>query len=153
MERILVVEDDPDVRLMLVRLLELEGFEAQGVTSGPEAVQALDRGAFDLVVLDLMLGETSGYDVLRQMEQQGNREHVKVLMLTARASETDILDGWRHRVDEFRTKPFDVSDLVEAIRGTLNRTPEELSRWREGQLRRAELFTNLETVFEGGAST
>jgi hypothetical protein len=56
-------------------------------------------------------------------------------------------------VDEFRTKPFDIPDLIEAVRGTLDRTPEELSRWREGQLRRAELFNNLESVFEGGAST
>jgi DNA-binding response OmpR family regulator len=152
MARILVVEDDPDVRMMLVKVLELEGFSAHGVASGPEAVGALDRGAFDLVLLDLMLGETSGYDVLREMEQQGHREHVKVLMLTARASETDILEGWRQRVDDYRTKPFDVSDLIEAVRETLDRTPEELSRFREAQLRRAELFNHLEAVFEDRAS-
>jgi two-component system OmpR family response regulator len=151
MARILVVEDDPSVRHMLVTVLELEGFSVHGVGSGPDAVASLDRGAFDLVVLDLMLGETSGYDVLRQMEHQGHREHTKVLMLTARGSETDILQGWRHQVDEYRTKPFDVSDLIEAVNETLDRTPEELSRFREAQLRRAELFNNLEAVFEDGA--
>jgi DNA-binding response OmpR family regulator len=152
MERILVVEDDAAVRQMLVRILELEGFSVHGAGGGAEAVTALEAEPFDLVVLDLMLGETSGYDVLRQMDQIGQREHTKVLVLTARASEPDILDGWRHRVDDFKTKPFDASDLVEAVRETLDRTPEERARFRDDQLRRAELYHNLEAVFEDGRS-
>lgn len=153
MERILVVEDEPDVRQMLVKILELEGFSVTGAGTGPEAVASLEGEDFDLVVLDLMLGETSGYDVLREMERNGRREDTKVLVLTARASEPDILQGWRHRVDEYRTKPFDISDLLEAVRETLARSPEEAARFRDAQLGRAELFTSLEVVFEDGASS
>jgi DNA-binding response OmpR family regulator len=154
MERILVVEDDPAVRGMLVKILELEGYSVHGVGGGSEAVAAVDEAAqpFDLIVLDLMLGEVSGYDVLRQLDQGGHRENTKVLVLTARASEPDILDGWRHRVDDYQTKPFDASDLVEAVRETLNRSPEELDRFRDDQLRQAELYNNLEAVFEDGRS-
>jgi DNA-binding response OmpR family regulator len=148
MERILVVEDAPAVREMLVKFLELEGFSVSGVGTGHEAVAALERETFDLVLLDLMLGETSGYDVLREMERNGHREHTKVLVLTARASEPDILQGWRHGVDEYRTKPFDTSDLLDAIRETLHRSPDELSAFRDAQRGRAELFSNLEAVFE-----
>ncbi|HJV04620.1 MAG TPA: response regulator [Actinomycetota bacterium] len=146
MDRILVVEDDPAVRDMLVMILELEGFSVHGVGGGSEAVDALEEAPepFDLVVLDVMLGGTSGYDVLRHMDQRGQREHTKVLMLTSRASEPDILIGWRHQVDEYQTKPFDASDLVDAVRETLDRSPEELARFREDQLRRAELFSDLE---------
>jgi DNA-binding response OmpR family regulator len=153
MERILVVEDNPAVREMLVRFLELEGFSVSGVGTAPEAVSFLVREPFDLVVLDLMLGETSGYDVLREMERNGHREHTKVLVLTARASEPEILQGWRHRVDEYRTKPFDTSDLLDAVRETLHRSPEEASRFRDAQLGRAELFHSLEAVFEEEASS
>jgi DNA-binding response OmpR family regulator len=153
MERILVVEDSPAVREMLVKLLELEGFSAVGVGTGPEAVTLLEREPFDLVLLDLMLGETSGYEVLREMERNGHREHTRVLVLTARASEPDILQGWRHGVDEYRTKPFDTSDLLDAVRETLHRSPDELSDFRDAQRGRAEPFGSLEAVFEDGASS
>jgi DNA-binding response OmpR family regulator len=152
MESILVVEDAPAVREMLLKLLELEGFSAVGVGSGSEAVALLEREPFDLVLLDLMLGESSGYDVLREMERNGHRERTRVLVLTARASEPDIVQGWRHGVDEYRTKPFDTSDLLDAVRETLHRSPDELSAFREAQRGRAELFSSLEAVFDEGAS-
>jgi DNA-binding response OmpR family regulator len=87
------------------------------------------------------------------MERNGHREHTKVLVLTAMASEPEILQGWRHRVDEYRTKPFDTSDLLDAVRETLHRSPEEASRFRDAQLGRAELFHSLEAVFEEEASS
>ena len=151
MSRILVVEDEGPIRDLLVKVLEIEGYSTRGVGSAPEAIDTLDEETFDLVVLDLMLGAASGFEVIG-MEEHGHRPGTRVLVLTARASERDVLEGWRHRVDEYRTKPFGTPELLDAIRDTLNRTPEETAKLREAEVRRAELFTSLESVFDERSS-
>jgi two-component system phosphate regulon response regulator PhoB len=98
-------------------------------------------------VLDLMLGRVSGWQVLRQMERWGIRRRTKVLVLTARASERDILHGWRMGADEYVTKPFDPSLLVDAVAWTLERTPEELEDRRRNELEKTELLYRVQVAF------
>jgi DNA-binding response OmpR family regulator len=149
MARILVVEDDPHVRHLVQVVLGGEGHETESAGSGSEALEELSEHAYDLIVLDLMLGRVSGWQVLREMERWGVRAGTKVLILTARASERDILHGWRMGVDEYVTKPFDPAVFMEAVGETLRRSLEELKLRREAELQKAELLYRVQVAFEG----
>jgi DNA-binding response OmpR family regulator len=147
MARIVVVEDEESIRQLVQILLQGAGHEADQAASGPEALKCLADQAYDLVVLDLMLGRISGWQVLRQMERWNLRARTKVLILTARASERDILHGWRMGVDAYVTKPFQPDVFLEAVRDTLQRTPEELALRREGELHKSELLYRVQLAF------
>jgi two-component system response regulator ResD len=147
MARILVVEDEPRIRQLVRMVLEGESHEADEAESGAQALERLSERGYDLVVLDLMLGRVSGWQVLRQMERWGIRGRTKVLVLTARASERDILHGWRMGADEYVTKPFDPTHLIEAVEWTLQRTPEELERRRRTELEKTELLYRVQMAF------
>jgi DNA-binding response OmpR family regulator len=147
MARILVVEDEESIRHLVVVLLEGAGHEAEEAVSGPEALERLSERPFDLVVLDLMLGRISGWQVVRQMDRWDLRTRTKVLILTARASERDILHGWRMGVDEYVTKPFEPEVFLDAVRETLHRAPEELATRREGELHKSEILYRLQLAF------
>ena len=143
-----MVEDEDSIRQLVEILLESAGHDAEGAASGPEALECLSERPFDLVVLDLMLGRISGWQVLRQMERWNLRARTKVLILTARASERDILHGWRMGVDEYVTKPFEPDVFLEAVRDTLRRSPEELAVRREEELHKSELLYRLQLAFD-----
>ncbi len=147
MAHILTVEDDPRIRQLVALVLEADGHEVDEAESGAEALERLSARPYDLVVLDLMLGRISGWQVMRQIEHWGLRSKVKVLILTARASERDILHGWRMGADAYMAKPFDSARLVEAINETLRRSPEDLAARREEELRKAELLYRVQVVF------
>jgi two-component system, OmpR family, phosphate regulon response regulator PhoB len=147
MANILVVEDEEPIRHLVQILLQGAGHQADQAASGPEALKRLSEQPYDLVVLDLMLGRISGWQVLRQMEQWNLRTRTKVLILTARASERDILHGWRMGVDAYVTKPFDPDVFMEAVRDTLQRTPEELAVRREDELHKSELLYRVQLAF------
>jgi DNA-binding response OmpR family regulator len=148
MARILVVEDEEAIRHLVIVLLQGAGHEADGASSGPEALEHLSDEPYDLVVLDLMLGRISGWQVLRQMERWNVRARTKVLILTARASERDILHGWRMGVDEYVTKPFEPDVFLEAVRETLQRSPDQLAARREGELHKSELLYRVQLAFD-----
>lgn len=149
MARILVVEDEESIRHLVIVLLESTGHEAEGAASGAEALERLSDSPYDLVVLDLMLGSISGWQILRQIERWGLRARTKVLILTARASERDILHGWRMGVDEYVTKPFEPEVFLEAVRETIHRSPEELAARREEELHKSELLYRVQLAFDG----
>jgi DNA-binding response OmpR family regulator len=145
--RILVVEDDSSIRDLVRLVLEQEGHETEGAASGSEALEALSGQIFDMVVLDLMLGPFSGWQVLREMERLGRRGYTKVLVLTARASERDILHGWRMGADDYVTKPFEPRRFLDSVRETLRLTPEQLAARRAAELEKAELLFQIQEAF------
>jgi DNA-binding response OmpR family regulator len=145
--RILVVEDEPSIQRLVRLLLEQEGHVTEGATTGPEALERLGEHAFNMVVLDLMLGPFSGWQVLREMERLSLRRRTKVLVLTARNSERDILHGWRMGADSYVTKPFDPDHLLDAVNKTLRLAPEQLAARRASELERSELLFQVQQVF------
>jgi DNA-binding response OmpR family regulator len=118
MDRILLVEDDVDLAAMICEYFALEGFAVDAVHDG--AAPATSRPAdYDLVVLDVMLPNRSGFDVLKALRQHSN---IPVILLTARDGETDRVVGLELGADDYVPKPFKPRELVARIRAVLRRT-------------------------------
>ena len=115
---ILIVEDDEAIAHSLEARLRSEGFDVVIAADGPSGVDARERHAPDLVVLDLMLPGFDGIEVCRRIRAGS---HVPVLMLTARDSETDMLVGLGVGADDYVTKPFSVREVVARIHAILRR--------------------------------
>lgn len=118
-DRILVVDDDPEIRRLLVGYLERNGFKPLAARDGREMRQALDRHAIDLVVLDLTLPDSDGLTLCRDLRA---RSSLPVLMLTARGEETDRILGIKMGADDYLVKPFSPRELLARIKGILRRT-------------------------------
>lgn len=118
---ILVADDDPDIRDLVVFKLEQAGFEVRAVADGSAALTALEDLTPDLVVLDVMMPGLSGLDVLRQIRTMDRLHGVKVLLLTARARDTDVDDGYNTGADDYVTKPFSPRELLHRVNSMLGR--------------------------------
>jgi two-component system OmpR family response regulator len=117
---LLIVDDDQALCAMLVEYLTLEGFTALTATTGPAGLEQLARAPVDLVILDVMLPELSGFEVLRRIRALSR---VPVIMLTARGEEVDRIVGLEMGADDYLAKPFSPRELVARIRAVLRRTP------------------------------
>jgi two-component system response regulator MprA len=115
-----VVEDDDDIRRLLVRSLTEEGFEAEGVSSGSRALQRQSERAADAFVLDIGLPDADGRDLCQALRAQGVR--APVLFLTARDAVPDRISGFRAGGDDYVTKPFALAEVAERLRALLRRS-------------------------------
>jgi two-component system, OmpR family, response regulator len=118
--RLLVVEDDPNILELLSASLRFAGFEVATATSGSAAVSAAKARRPDLVVLDVMLPDLDGFEVIRLMREEGTR--TPVVFLTARDATDDKIRGLTLGGDDYVTKPFSLEELTARIRAVLRRT-------------------------------
>jgi two-component system OmpR family response regulator len=118
-DRILVVDDDPEIRRLLVDYLERNGFTPVAARDGREMRLALERHAIDLVVLDLMLPDSDGLTLCRDLRVHSS---LPVLMLTARGEEADRIVGIEMGADDYLVKPFSPRELLARIKTILRRT-------------------------------
>ena len=126
-QRVLVVEDDAAILTGLVDLLEGEGFAVVQASTGPAALARHAEGAPDLVLLDVMIPEKSGYDVCREIRRTD--PVTPVIMLTAKGQEIDRVVGLELGADDYVVKPFGANELVARIRAVLRRgRPREMPR-------------------------
>jgi DNA-binding response OmpR family regulator len=116
---ILVVEDDQNIRRGIVDILESEGYEATAARDGAEGLKIFRQDKFDLVLLDLMMPEMSGYDLCREIRKRDAK--VPVLMLTAKSEEIDKVVGLELGADDYITKPFGVRELLARVAAALRR--------------------------------
>lgn len=119
MTRILVVEDEPAIALGLEDDLKLDGYEVELVADGIAATRRASDGAFDLIVLDVMLPGRDGLDVCRELRRRDIR--TPILMLTARAHEAEKVLGLELGADDYVTKPFGTRELRARIKALLRR--------------------------------
>ncbi len=117
--RILIAEDDRDIRLGLTATLESEGYDVTAAADGAQALKLFPQQKFDLVVLDVMMPKASGYDVCRDLRAGGAR--VPVLFLTAKGEEIDKVVGLKLGGDDYVTKPFGVQELLARVEALLRR--------------------------------
>ena len=113
--RILVAEDDDDVRRMLTINLEAEGFEVVGAVNGDEAWELGRTAVPDLAVLDVMMPKMDGLEVLTAIKAHPQARTIPVVMLTAKTSDNDLWQGWDAGADYYITKPFDLEELLRFI--------------------------------------
>lgn len=143
--RVLLVEDEPGLVMALSDLLTSEGYTVETATDGNTAAARASGEPFDVIVLDVMLPGKSGFDVCRELRQQG--KDVAVLMLTARTQVADRVAGLKLGADDYLTKPFEPQELLARIEALLrrvknNRTP--VVRFR---------FADVEVDFDKGEVT
>lgn len=114
--KILVVDDDEHILRSLSQYLELEDFQVVSASSGPEALELFEKEQPELLVLDVMMPGMDGFQVLETLRKNPQTSHVPVLMLTARDQHNDILKGYQMGATSYLVKPFNLDELVEAIR-------------------------------------
>jgi two-component system phosphate regulon response regulator PhoB len=117
---ILVVEDEPSLCQLLVNNLGFEGYSVEAVGDGVPALSAHTARRADLIVLDLMLPQLDGFEVLRTLRER--KDEVPVLLLTARGEETDRVKGLSLGADDYLVKPFSVLELMARVKAILRRT-------------------------------
>jgi DNA-binding response OmpR family regulator len=120
MQRILVIEDEPEMARGLKDILEFEGYQVVVANTGKEGLQSVSRDAPDCIILDLMLPDASGYQVCTQIRRQKVR--TPILMLTAKAQDYDKIRGLEVGADDYLTKPFSVGELLARVMALLRRS-------------------------------
>ncbi|MBW1690669.1 MAG: two-component system response regulator [Deltaproteobacteria bacterium] len=124
--KILVADDDILVLDALRELLVADGYEVTTATRGREALEAMERQRFDLVVLDVVMPKMTGFEVCRQIRAwDDERSRVKIVMLTAKTDPRDLEIGEEAGCDLYLTKPIDPGKLKELIRGALGDPPQK----------------------------
>ena len=129
-QRILVVDDEQDLCEILKFNLETEGYEVETANSAEEAI-VLDIPSYDLLLLDVMMGEMSGFAMAKKLKADERTCNVPIIFLTARDTENDTVTGFNLGADDYISKPFSIREVMVRIRAVLRRTapqPEENER-------------------------
>jgi len=117
--RILIADDDSGIRLLLLTLLRRSGFQILEACNGIEALERMRGGSADLVILDLMMPEVSGWDVLAARDGEPSLQKIPVIITTAGSRDSVIARAAGKRVSAVVAKPFDLDTLMEAVRMAL----------------------------------
>lgn len=123
MTRVLAVEDEPDMRRGLQDNLEFEGYETVVTANGLEGLRLAQKQTFDLIILDLMLPGMDGIEVCKRLKESGCK--TPIIMLTARGTEDDKIEGFEAGADDYITKPFSLKELLMRVKAVLRRTHQE----------------------------
>ncbi|WP_240422013.1 response regulator transcription factor [Paenibacillus periandrae] len=153
MKRILIVEDDQSIANLQKDYLELSGYSVKIVNSGSEGLAALEGKEFELVILDIMLPDTDGFEVLRTIREQ---DDIPVLLVSARAEEIYKINGLGLGADDYITKPFSSGELVARVSAHLKKFERMKERFGKGnershiQVRGLEIQHDSRRVFVNG---
>jgi len=120
-QRVLIVEDEAEIRDLIALHLKREGLEVDAVSSAEGTWELLQKKTYDLIALDWMLPGTSGLEIARRLRRQTDLGDIAILMITARAEANDIVAGLEAGADDYLTKPFDPTVLIARIRALLRR--------------------------------
>ena len=120
--KVLVIEDEPDIRKTVEYNLTREGYEVSGCGSISEAKALLENPNFSIILLDLMLPDGSGLDLCKQIKSNPETNEIPILILTAKDDEVDKVVGFELGADDYVTKPFSQNELIARIKALLRRT-------------------------------
>ncbi|HKN49895.1 MAG TPA: response regulator [Actinomycetota bacterium] len=142
--KVLVVDDEDDIRELCRVNLEFEGFEVVDAADGPTALELANTSQPDVIFLDLMMPVMDGWEVLRRLKEDDATADVPVVLLTARTGESDQMRGWEEGILEFVSKPFNPLSLVELAKRALERRdPAQEAERRRRILEQLRLIEDL----------
>ena len=150
MSKILIVEDEPNMRLGLKDNLEFEGYEVNLAEDGETGLKHILEGNYSLVLLDVMLPKISGYDICKIVRKSGN--DIPIILLTAKGEEIDKVLGLELGADDYVTKPFSLRELLARIKAVLRRAKEksEVKNKDFVKIGRVEVNFSSYNAFENG---
>ena len=125
--KVLVIEDEPDIRKTVEYNLTREGYEVSGCGSISEAKTLLENPNFSIILLDLMLPDGSGLDLCKQIKSNPETNEIPILILTAKDDEVDKVVGFELGADDYVTKPFSVRELILRVKAILKRNTKTIS--------------------------
>ena len=120
-QKILIIEDEPDIRKTLEYNISREGYDVISASSLSEGREKLESASFSLLLLDLMLPDGSGLDLCRELKQDKSLSSMPVIILTAKDDEVDKVVGFELGADDYVTKPFSVRELILRVKAVLKR--------------------------------
>lgn len=124
-ERVLVVDDEPDVRALLRANLKSAGFDVLEASNGAEALSIAKHDLPTVIILDLMMPEMNGIEVCRALRKHPPTSRIPILMLTAKTTEEDKVAGFEVGADDYVTKPFSPRELILRVRAVARRKPDQ----------------------------
>lgn len=126
--KILIVEDEKDIRDLIIYALEAKGYETISTDDGEKALKMLKENKPDLVILDWMLPSVSGLEICRNIRRDKNIKNIPIIMLTAKITEDDKILGLDSGADDYITKPFSTAELSSRVKAILRRTERNNSK-------------------------
>jgi two-component system phosphate regulon response regulator PhoB len=150
MERVLIVDDDPDILRLVSYNLSQAGFQVTTAATGRTALEYTQKHPPDLIILDVMLPDVDGLEVCRTLRQRDHSRRIPIIMLTARSEEIDRVIGFELGADDYVMKPFSPRELVLRVKSIFRRIGEDRTDvLRVGKI---ELFPHRRQVFAGNRS-
>jgi len=150
MERVLIVDDDPDILRLVSYNAAQAGFEVTTAATGRKALEIIQKHPPDLIILDVMLPDVDGLEVCRMLRQQNQSRRIPIIMLTARGEEIDRVVGFELGADDYVAKPFSPRELVLRMKSMLRRSGGERAEvLRAG---RVEIYPERRQCFVSGAA-
>ncbi len=127
MERVLIVDDDPDIQRLVGYNLSQAGFQVLSASTGRTALESVQNEPPDLIILDIMMPDVDGMEVCRILRQRENSRRIPIIMLTARSEEIDRVVGFELGADDYVMKPFSPRELVLRVKSIFRRVHEDRS--------------------------
>ena len=118
-KKVLIADDEPNIVAAIEFLMKQRGYDVYTATDGGEALDVVERVVPDLVVLDVMMPQTSGYEVCQAIRKRADWRHIKVLMLSAKGRDAELVKGVAMGADLYVTKPFSTRELMARVDGLL----------------------------------
>jgi DNA-binding NarL/FixJ family response regulator len=143
MKRILIIEDEPEMRRNIATLLRLTGYQPFSAPNGREGVEVACRERPDLILCDVMMPELDGFGVLRALQDDPELARIPFIFLTAKGEKDDLRSGMNLGADDYLTKPVANSDLVRAIEARLSRAKRQSTQEFKPDFSSAEPFVRM----------
>ncbi len=121
MPKIVIAEDEPDIRDLIAFTLRFAGFEVVPTSNGAEALEAALREVPDLIMMDVRMPKMTGYEACRAIKADPKVQHIPVIFLSAKGQESEIKEGLEAGAEEYLLKPFAPDQLIERVRAILSR--------------------------------
>ena len=122
--KILIADDEPSIVAAVEYLLQRSGYEVHVARNGDEALKLVEATHPDLVLLDVMMPQKSGYEVCMRIRERADWRHIKIIMLSAKGRDAEVSKGLSMGADIYVTKPFSTRELMDKIKGLLDQNTE-----------------------------